>query len=96
MSYFACTYVYGPAEEQAKFRPAHRAYLGELVEAGQLAASGPFVGEDDPGALLLFIGQSTEEVEELIAHDPMHQGGAVLSYTVREWSPVMGSVGPQN
>lgn len=93
MNFFACLYEYGPAEEQAKFRPDHRNYLGTLLEEGKLAASGPFTTGETPGALLIFKAESVAEVEEIIAHDPMNIGGAVLSYEIRQWNPVLGSVG---
>lgn len=93
MGYFACTYEYGPADIQAKFRPEHRAYISGLLADNKLATSGPFESEEKPGALLLLIGDSLEEAEELIAADPMYAGGAVLSYQLRPWNPVFGQVG---
>lgn len=93
MSYFACVYVYDSPEIQAKFRPDHRAYLGELLHQGKLAASGPFLTGKEPGALLIFIGESVAEIEDIVASDPMNQGGAVLSHEIREWNPVIGQVG---
>ena len=92
MAYFATEYVYGPAEEQAKHRPAHREYLGSLIEEGKLAASGPYLS-GEAGALLIFIAESEEEVITMIEKDPMRVGGAVLSYDIREWNPVLGKVG---
>lgn len=93
MNYFVCTYAYGPAEEQAKFRPDHRAYLGTLVKQGKIAASGPFVTEENPGALIIFSVESEQDVHELVAADPMKIGGAVLNYSVQQWNPVLGTVG---
>ncbi|MDO4917120.1 MAG: YciI family protein [Rothia sp. (in: high G+C Gram-positive bacteria)] len=93
MNFYACLYEYGPAEEQAKFRPDHRSYLGTLLEEGKLAASGPFTTGGIPGALLIFKAESIAEIEEIIAHDPMNIGGAVLSFEIRQWNPVLGSVG---
>lgn len=92
MAYFATEYVYGPAEEQAKHRPAHREYLGGLIEEGKLAASGPYLS-GEAGALLLFIAETEEDVIAMIEKDPMHIGGAVLSYSIRGWNPVLGKVG---
>ena len=40
MAYYAITYVYAAPEEQAKYRPAHREYLGSQIEAGNLIVSG--------------------------------------------------------
>lgn len=92
MAYFATEYVYGPADEQEKHRPAHREYLATLVEEGKLAASGPF-NSGAAGALLIFVGESEEDIIALIEKDPMRIGGVVLSYSIREWNPVMGKVG---
>lgn len=92
MTYFATQYVYGPAEEQEKHRPAHREYLGGLIEEGKLAASGPYL-TGEAGALLIFVADSEEDVTALIEKDPMRIGGAVLSYEIREWNPVLGKVG---
>ena len=41
MAYYAITYVYAAPEEQAKYRPAHREYLGSQIEAGNLIVSVP-------------------------------------------------------
>ncbi|MCP3425111.1 YciI family protein [Rothia sp. AR01] len=91
--HFAVTYSYGPAEEQAKHRPQHRAYLGALVERGCLKASGPFTDEQAPGALLIFEAESPAEVQELLDADPMVTGGAVTGVEIRSWNPVLGTVG---
>ncbi|MFW0155803.1 YciI family protein [Rothia sp. P6271] len=93
MSIFICTYNYAPAEEQEKYRPEHRLYLGSLVEQGIIVASGPYVGGETPGAMLLFNTSSADEVHQYVSQDPMYRGGAVLSYCVREWNPVLGSLG---
>ncbi|MFW0121564.1 YciI family protein [Rothia sp. CCM 9419] len=93
MSIFICTYSYAPAEEQEKHRPEHRLYLGSLVEKGIIIASGPYVDNEAPGAMLLFKASSADEVREYVSQDPMYLGGAVLSYNVREWNPVLGSLG---
>lgn len=93
MAIFAVTYVYGAAEIQAEHRPAHREYLGKKFEEGLLLASGPFTSGDQPGALLLFSADSAETVEDIIAHDPMSLGGAVLSAAIREWNPIIGTIG---
>lgn len=92
MAVYAVQYSYGPAEIQAEHRPAHREYLAQLHEQGKLYVSGPLV--DDPaGALLIFEAQNREELDQLVAADPMHSGGAVTGYTAREWNPVIGKLG---
>ena len=83
MAYYAITYVYAAPEEQAKYRPAHREYLGSQIEAGNLIVSGP---------LLIAKVDSAEAAEKIVANDPMNVGGAVLSHTVTEWNPVLGTI----
>ncbi|MFW0110913.1 YciI family protein [Rothia sp. CCM 9416] len=92
MAVYAVQYSYGSAEVQAEHRPAHRQYLAQLHEQGKLYVSGPLV--DDPaGALLIFEVQNRQELDQLVAADPMHSGGAVTGHTVREWNPVIGKLG---
>ncbi|MEX3611232.1 YciI family protein [Rothia sp. LK2588] len=92
MAHFAVVYTYADAEKQAQHRPAHREYLSELLNEGKLVASGPFVGGDEPGALLIFTGETAAEIEGLINNDPMNVGGAVLSFEIHEWNPVLGGL----
>ena len=44
------------------------------------------------GALLIVNADSADAAEALVREDPMNTGGAVLSYTVQEWNPVIGSI----
>ena len=91
MSIFALTYVYGgPADVLAEPRPAHRAYLRELNERGVNLASGP-LGED--AALIVLSAQNEQEVEEIVAQDPLVVHGAVTEHEIRPWSVTIGSVG---
>lgn len=93
MAHYAITYVYAAPEEQAKYRPAHREYLSSQIEAGKLIVSGPLLdGETPTGALLIARVDSIDEAEKLVANDPMNIGGAVLSHTVTEWNPVLGTI----
>ena len=93
MASYAITYDYAAPEEQAKYRPAHREYLGSQIEAGNLIVSGPLLdGETPAGALLIAKVDSVEAAEKLVAGDPMNIGGAVLSHTITEWNPVLGTI----
>lgn len=92
MAIFATIYQYGPAEEQEKYRPAHRLYLANLLEAGRLVASGPFQS-GEPGALLFFVAEREEQVVDMVEGDPMRINGVVLDYSIRQWNPVLGTVG---
>ena len=72
---------------------AHREYLGSQIEAGNLIVSGPLLdGETPAGALLIAKVDSVEAAEKIVANDPMNVGGAVLSHTVTEWNPVLGTI----
>lgn len=93
MAVFAVQYSYGPAEIQAEHRPAHREYLAQLHEQGTLYVSGPFTSGDTAGALLIFEAETREAIDSIVAADPMYSGGAVTSYTAREWNPVIGKLG---
>ena len=95
MALFATTYRYAADSSTARdaTRPAHRAYLGELTERGQLALSGPFVGGED-GALLVFEAPTEDGARALVADDPFVVEGLVAEVTVREWQTVMGRLAP--
>ena len=84
MAYYAITYVYAAPEQQDAHRPAHRQYLAEQAESGPLVVAA--------GALLIVNADSADAAEALVREDPMNTGGAVLSYTVQEWNPVIGSI----
>lgn len=89
---YVVTYSYGPAEDQAVHRPAHRAYLNELLEQGLLKVAGPYTDEGAPGATLVFEADSAEQVEQALAQDPMNTGGAVLGHSIRAWRPSVGAL----
>lgn len=91
MPLFATTYRYAADSTAARdtHRPAHRDYLGELTERGELALSGPFVGGED-GALLVFETATEADTVALIDADPFVIEGLVAEITVREWQTVSG------
>lgn len=75
------------AERRQEVRPTHREYLKELLAAGKLHESGPFV--DDSGALLVYDAADLAEVQELLANDPYAPNGIVESATINEWNRVI-------
>lgn len=93
MATYAVFYSYGPAELQAQHRPAHRAYLTQLAEEGKLHAAGAYQDAGEPGALLIFEAADQQELEALIAADPMSTGRVLTGYSFRSWSAVIGKVG---
>lgn len=91
MSIYAVTYTYSDdvALRDAE-RATHREYLAGLAEAGRMVVSGPWGADEPAGALLLFRGDSADEVRALTAQDPFVKVGVVVDQVVREWLPVLG------
>ncbi|GAA2179313.1 hypothetical protein GCM10009785_05500 [Brooklawnia cerclae] len=90
MSYFAVQYVYRADADVAAVRPEHRAYLRTLVDAGQLKASGPYVGAERDSALLVFQAEDADSVQQLVDADPMSREGILESATITQWNPLLG------
>ena len=90
MTYFAVQYLYRADADVAAVRPDHRAYLATIVDAGQLRASGPFVGTERDSALLIFEAPDADTVRALIAADPMSVNNVLESATITQWNPVLG------
>ncbi len=70
----------------AKVRPSHREYLTGLQSRDKLVISGPFV--DDTGGLLVYEGDSAQEVDKLVREDPFAINGIFLSWEIRPWNVV--------
>ena len=95
MPVFAVTYTYAPsAPKLDEHRPAHRAFLGALNEAGSVIASGPLPATEDAaaGALILVEADDAAAATALLDQDPFRREGLVAERTVREWLPVIGSL----
>lgn len=97
MTVFAVQYTYDHrSQERDQVRPAHRAFLGDLLTAGTLLASGPFTGatagvEAEPdGALLLLRAESVAEAEQVLDGDPFALSGLIAERSLRSWDPVFG------
>lgn len=91
MPIFAVEYTYSDTTIAGRneVRPAHRAWLGGLVDAGTILSTGPYA--DGSGALILFSGADRDTVVELQTHDPFAQAALVEAVRVTEWTPVMGA-----
>lgn len=91
MPVFAVQYTYVDRPEVVtEHRPAHRDFLRELLADGTVLAAGAFT--DGPaGALLIFRGDSAEQIATLLQNDPFQQLGLVQGCEVRAWGQ---SVGP--
>lgn len=86
---FAVSYTYAATpDELNEIRPLHREWLAELLEKGQLLASGPMV--DNPEALLIFVWESASELAELLDNDPFDIAGFIGSRSIQQWNPVFG------
>jgi uncharacterized protein YciI len=93
MPYFATVYHYTQDDAARNdVRPAHRDYLRGLSEQGGLAVSGPYVGGDSGGALLIFVADTEAAALELSDNDPFMVHGLVQQRTVREWQPSSGEL----
>ena len=77
------------AAKVTEHRPAHRAYLTKLIEAGQLAIAGPFT--DDSGAFIVYEADSADTAEALLKADPFHTAGIFVKWTIRPWKTVFGN-----
>lgn len=97
MSVFAVQYTYDQrTDERDRVRPAHRAFLADLLERGTLLASGPWVGPTDgvdaepDGALLLVRADDAAAAARVLDDDPFAVAGLVAERRVRAWDPVFG------
>lgn len=87
MKKHAVIFRYANHDKIAEARPRHRAYLASLLAEGKLLTAGPF--EDDSGALIVYLAESPEEVEEFIKRDPFFEAGIFADYTIRPWKQVL-------
>jgi uncharacterized protein len=90
MTVFAVEYVYAADSSAARdeHRPAHRTWLADLAEAGQLLASGPY--GDGAGALLIFKVQDESQLNNLLKQDPFAAAGTIAGIRTTEWAPIIG------
>lgn len=89
MPVFAVEYAYDDrAQERDAARPAHRAFLRELLQDGTLLASGPLT--DGSGALLVVVADDDDAALAVLDADPFRAAGLVRSRTARGWAPVLG------
>ena len=89
MAIYAVQYLY--AEEPQimdGLRADHRAYLRDLIDAGQLLASGPL--PDRNAALLIFKADGPEVVAGLLDQDPFEIAGYVGERIIEKWNPILG------
>jgi len=92
MPVFAVHYTYRSSQnaERDVYRPAHRGYLRELLGEGKVLATGSYVDNDNPGALLIFQADSAAVVADMLRIDPFMVNGLVAGADIREWAQAMG------
>ncbi len=90
MTYFAVQYRYvdDPVALDRE-RPGHRAFLSAHSPEA-VVASGPLIGADTPGALLILRGETMESVAALLDTDPFWVAHLIQERTLTEWNPVIG------
>lgn len=70
-------------------RPAHRAYLRELLDAGTLHEAGRFAHER--GGLVVYRADSEEEARALLAGDPFITEGIMELESIQEWLVILSA-----
>lgn len=90
MPVFAVQYTYvDDPEVLTEHRPAHRDFLRNLLERGIVLAAGAYT-EGPAGALLVFRGDTEQDIAALLAKDPFQQLGLVQDCQIRTWGQAMG------
>ncbi|MDQ4489438.1 YciI family protein [Sinomonas sp. ASV486] len=90
MPVFAVTYEYtDDAAGRDEHRPEHVAFLSGQHEAGRLVVSGPT--SNGAGALLVFAGESADDVAALLDADPFRREGLIARRTITPWKPFFGA-----
>ena len=76
-------------ERRTQFRGVHLKLGWEAAERGELVLGGALANPTDK-AILLFKGDSPEVAEKFARTDPYVLNGLVKSWSVREWTTVIG------
>lgn len=89
MPTFARTIAFtADADRRSQVRPAHRAHISELFEAGSVRMSGPWA--DGSGAFVVYEAEDEAAARQLVARDPyVTAGGIVESEQLRAWTVVV-------
>lgn len=74
-------------ELRQQTRPGHRDYLRDLLDAGKIRMSGPWV--DDTGAMIVYEVADAAEAQALLDADPYRAGGVIANARIKEWKIVM-------
>jgi uncharacterized protein len=93
LHHFVVIYRYGydNAESRAMQRAAHREFLRDLWDRGTLMLSGPFEDDEEPGAVLVVMAGSPDEVAHLMDADPLCSAGLIQSREIRRYRVAWGA-----
>jgi uncharacterized protein YciI len=76
-------------ERRAEFRNAHLSLAWDAYDRGELVLAGA-LGNPVDGAALMFTGSSPEVASSFAKIDPYVVNGLVTTWSVREWTTVVG------
>ena len=76
-------------QRRTEFRNAHLSLAWEAYDRGDLVLAGA-LGNPVDGAALLFTGSSPEVASSFAKVDPYVVNGLVTTWSVREWTTVVG------
>lgn len=82
---FTAFVEYAPEPERiAQIRPAHRAYLKDLLDRGRLVLAGPFA--DGSGALFVYDAPNEAAAARLADDDPFAQASLFKRVVMKPWT----------
>lgn len=82
MKYFAVLLMLKDEEKNKQVRPAHLAFLAEMRAQKKVFMQGRFA--DGSGGMVIYAGESLEQVEEWAKQDPYITEGA-RDLEIHEW-----------
>ncbi|MEK3917607.1 YciI family protein [Paenibacillus sp. FSL H7-0331] len=91
MKYYAVFLPVISVERSAQFRPLHLEFLEKGRNEGWIFANGRFV--DGSGGLVIYIGESIDEVLARVKQDPIVIENA-RGYEIHEWELVTKAILP--
>lgn len=93
MSVFSVRYTHPDVPAWQEQLEAHTKWLVHCLTEGVLKASGPLVGtpEGERGALLVFVTEDRNALDEIIATDPYSIHNLVSALEIFEWNPIFGA-----
>ncbi|HLS24840.1 MAG TPA: YciI family protein [Beutenbergiaceae bacterium] len=92
MTIFAVEYTYDVQRTSAldELRPRHREFLKDLRDRDVLLASGPWLDNATPGALLLLHAEDDTAASRMLDDDPFQRAKLITHRRIRAWKPVFG------